>query len=217
MKKREYYVYVHRGKAGKIFYVGEGTGRRAWSTDRHIYWTHYVEHHLNGKYDVEIVRDGLTKEEAESLESELMDRHGPDLVNWINWSRADDFKALDTFNALRDANRKFVAETNAIEKTSLENAATRYREALARMHEYESLVLMHGLLGKLIAELEPQTNVGDPTILNRLTMCLVKLGRAPEAAAVANQYFSKFPAARNTGAGRAVSARIERHREGPNP
>ena len=31
---RRYYVYAHLDSSGQIFYVGKGTGRRAWSTDR---------------------------------------------------------------------------------------------------------------------------------------------------------------------------------------
>lgn len=32
---RRFYVYAHEDKSGNIFYVGKGTGRRAWSPDRH--------------------------------------------------------------------------------------------------------------------------------------------------------------------------------------
>src|SRR3974390_1606536 len=62
---RRSYVYAHMDSAGKIFYVGKGERRRAWSTDRHPLWRRYVEKHLGGSYQVRILRDNLSAEEAE--------------------------------------------------------------------------------------------------------------------------------------------------------
>jgi len=62
----DYYVYLHVGKDGKPFYVGKGKGRRAWvSVGRNEEW-----HKLNleGKRVI-ILYEGLTKEEAFSLEA----------------------------------------------------------------------------------------------------------------------------------------------------
>ena len=43
---RRSYVYAHTDSAGKIFYVGKGERRRAWSTDRRPVWRRYVEKNL---------------------------------------------------------------------------------------------------------------------------------------------------------------------------
>ena len=46
-KCREFYVYAHRDNKGAIFYIGKGTGKRAWSQDRHPVWHRYVKERLN--------------------------------------------------------------------------------------------------------------------------------------------------------------------------
>ena len=66
---RRCYVYAHRDSAGKMFYIGCGTGRRAWSGDRHPVWRRYVEKHLDGKYRVLVLQDNLSPSKAEESES----------------------------------------------------------------------------------------------------------------------------------------------------
>jgi len=79
--RRDFYVYVHRDRNGQVFYVGKGTGRRAWSKDRNALWHRYVETRSGGEYTVEILREGLPEREAEQFESELIMEHGEHLVN----------------------------------------------------------------------------------------------------------------------------------------
>lgn len=205
-ERRDFYVYVHRDRKGNIFYVGKGTGKRAWSTNRHAVWHRYVDERLGGYYEVEIVLNRLTEQEAEEYEEELIAKYGPRLVNWVNPGRNFDYIALEQFHRLRDANRRFIEETKAIECIDLEGAVERYRLAMNRMREYEALVLEHGL----ISELMDWPKAGEPTILDRLTLCLVKLGRAAEAASEAEQYFSDFPAARERVIGKQIMKRLER-------
>lgn len=156
--RRNYYVYFHRDNSGKIFYVGKGTDRRAWSKDRHAIWLKYVDERLNGNYSVDIFKDGLTEQEAEELEDEKTEEYGEQLVNWINPSRNFDYQALEEFHHKRDANRLFVEETRKIEAADPASAIDRYFTALNRMREYESLTLETGL----IAELSGGPDWGDP-------------------------------------------------------
>ncbi len=204
----DFYVYLHRDGAGNIFYVGKGTDRRAWSTDRHPVWHKYVSERLHGRYTVEIHRDGLTESEAERLEEELIASLGGQLVNWINPGRQFDYEALATYHLQRDANRKFVEETKAIESTDLSGAVERYRIALERMRVYEAMTLERGL----IAELGVGPDWGDPNILNRLTVCLQKLGKHDEVVAEVDKYFAEFPSARTMSIGRQIAARAEKSR-----
>jgi hypothetical protein len=81
---RVFYVYVHKDLSGKIFYVGKGSGQRAWSTARQPIWHYYVDTRLGGKYAVEIVRSNLLNSEAEELEATLVNQYGAQLVNWTN-------------------------------------------------------------------------------------------------------------------------------------
>lgn len=74
--RQDFYVYVHRDTAGNLFYVGKGTGQRAWSKSRHKIWHKYVDDRLGGRYEVEIYRDNLSEIEAERIEEDLIERYG---------------------------------------------------------------------------------------------------------------------------------------------
>lgn len=67
----KYYVYVHRRESdGSIFYVGKGTGNRAYAIARRsAYW-----HRIFGKYGrvVQIVASGLSEQCAFSLERAMI-------------------------------------------------------------------------------------------------------------------------------------------------
>jgi hypothetical protein len=206
--RNDFYVYLHRDRAGSIFYVGKGCKRRARSLDRHAAWKKYVAERLGGEYDVEIYSDGLTENEALDLEDSLIEKYGPQLINWDNSGRAFDYAALDLFHKLRDANRRFVAETRAIESTDPLLAVARYREALQSMRVYESLTLERGI----VAEMGVGPNWGDPTILDRLTLCLIKLRRFSEAVLEADTYFKAFPSALQMSVGKRISARTDKIR-----
>ncbi|WP_431025247.1 hypothetical protein [Halomonas sp. H5] len=206
--RRDYYVYFHRDDTGNIFYVGKGTERRAWSTSRHPVWHKYVNERLGGQYNVEIYRDGLSEVEAETIESELIAEYGERLVNWINPGRQFDYQALEEYHQLRDANRSFVEETKTLEATDPAAAIERYRAALIKMRDYESMTLEHGL----VADLGVGPDWGDPNILNRLTICLQKLGRYSEMIEEADKYFSEFPSARGMTVGKQIVKRVDKVR-----
>jgi hypothetical protein len=206
--RRDFYVYFHRDNAGNIFYVGKGTGHRARSKDRHTIWKKYVNEHLDGRYSVEIYKDGLTEKEAEELEESLIEEYGEQLVNWINPGRQFDYQALEEYHRLRDANRRFVEETKAIEAIDLSVAVERYFIALQRMREYESITLERGI----VAELGGGSDWGDPNILDRLTLCLQKQSRYAEMIEEAERYFSEFPSAKEMSIGKRIVKRVEKVR-----
>jgi hypothetical protein len=206
--RKDFYVYFHRDRFSQIFYVGKGTGRRAWSTDRHPVWKKYVTERLGNEYQVEIYREGLTEAEAEELESSLIAEYGEKLINWINPGRAFDYQALERYHRLRDENRRFVAETRPLEKTDLAQAVIRYRAALTAMRKYEAITTERGI----VAEMGVGPDWGDPNIIDRLTLCLIKLKRPEEAIAEAERYFADFPSALNLSVGKSITDRIEKLR-----
>ena len=74
----EYYVYRHkRLKDGSVFYVGKGKGNRLNDiSHRNQYWERIVK--KDGGYTAEIIKDGLTNEDACKLEKELISEIGLD-------------------------------------------------------------------------------------------------------------------------------------------
>lgn len=76
-----FYVYFHLKPDGQIFYIGKGSGRRAWSKNlRNKHWWNVVN-----KYGlvVQIYEDNLLEEDAFDLEAELIKKHrsSSNLVN----------------------------------------------------------------------------------------------------------------------------------------
>ncbi len=175
------YVYAHLDESGTPFYVGKGIDRRAWTDDRHPLWHRYVEKHLNGKYSVAILEDDLTPDQAETL------------VNWINMSRPTDFKASTRYHVLRNANLAMFAEAKGKEKTNPEVAVLLYQQALHKLVDYASIQPDLGLVGKLIDDDITEYGLrGELQILDRLTLCLVRLGRGIEAKEAMTAYFAAY-------------------------
>jgi len=200
-KAKKFYVYVHKDMDGNVFYVGKGTRRRAWDTgERHILWRHYVER-LNGKFEVEIVADGLQEDEAAYLEQDLMAKYGGQLVNWQNMSRSADYKAYDKYWALEKENARRLVAAKEFEEQEPEKAVVLYREALKCMMEYKKGLReaehYTGVAAELYAKMIAETTTGDINILDRLTLCLKKLERQEELDSEVEEYLVKFPYAKS--------------------
>ena len=67
---KTWYIYGHFTEdTNELFYIGVGTGRRAWSKNRNQYWNRIVEKH---GYSIEIICDGFTcRDEAVKEEVRL--------------------------------------------------------------------------------------------------------------------------------------------------
>jgi hypothetical protein len=65
-----FYVYLHLKPSGEVFYVGKGTGKRAWSRNlRNRHWKYIVAYH---GFVVQIHTDKLTEDQAFELEKQLI-------------------------------------------------------------------------------------------------------------------------------------------------
>ncbi len=71
---KDFYVYEHLTPKGEVFYVGKGSGDRAWSNWRNDYWHNIVGQ--QGGFTVRIVEDGLQEWYALELESLLITYYG---------------------------------------------------------------------------------------------------------------------------------------------
>lgn len=200
-KEKKFYVYVHKDMDGNVFYVGKGTSQRAWDTDRrHILWQYYVER-LNGKFEVEIVADGLQEDEAADLEGDLMAKYGGQLVNWYNMSRSVDYEASEKYQALEKENARRLVAAKEFEKQEPEKAVVLYRKALKCMMEYKKGLRetehFTGVAAEMYAKMIAETSTGDINILDRLTLCLKKLERQEELDSEVEEYLVKFPHAKS--------------------
>lgn len=192
-RPRQYYVYAHLDSSGQIFYVGKGTGRRAWSTDRHPLWSRYVKKHLNGEYQVKIFHDNLSAEDVEEVEAAWIAQCSDTIINWFNMGRETDFEALDMRNRLRDENLSLIRQAKTIEKHDLEKAASMYIQAIEAIQAYAFITCEKGLVGKLLEEEAAELGVcGEVSALDRLSICLIKLGRPTEAIQRTDNYFALY-------------------------
>jgi hypothetical protein len=208
---RRSYVYAHMDSAGKIFYVGKGQGRRAWSRDRHPLWRRYVENHLGGNYQVRILQDNLSPGKAEELEAAWMGQCSDDLMNGVNVGRATDFQALERYHKLRDANRSLIQQAKAIEERDLVQAVKMYVQAIEAISGYAFINYEKGLVGQLLGEEADELGrSGEVEALDRLTMCLVKLERSAEAAQHADNYFALYRRDLQLAASQRIAKRIEK-------
>jgi hypothetical protein len=208
---RRSYVYAHTDRAGKIFYVGKGERRRAWSKDRHPLWHRYVEKHLQGNYQVRILQDDLSPGQAEEVEAGWIAQCSDNLVNLINMGRATDFQALERYNKLRDANRSLIQQAKALEKSDLLQAAGLYIQAIEAIPTYVSINYEKGLVGQLLdEEADEFGKSGEIEALDRLTMCLIKLNRAAEASEHAKSYFAMYRRDLEMAASQRIAKRIEK-------
>jgi hypothetical protein len=209
---RKHYIYAHVDGRGEIFYIGKGSGRRAWSTKRrHSLWHRYVDKHLDGKYSVRILQDNLSLEETEQLESDWIYQHRDRLVNWISPVRVLDLEAFERCQQLRNANQLLIQQAKALEKDDMERATTMYIQAIEAIAGYPSIRTEKGFVIELLEEETAEVGPwGDVEVLNRLTMCLIKLGRPEDAARHAQSYFDRYKGDLQRAAAKRIFARIEK-------
>lgn len=210
-KPKNYYVYGHFDEQGVPFYIGKGKGKRAWERNRHELWHRYVENHLNGKYEVVILVDDVTSDQAEHIESLWIAQESKKLVNWINFNRETDFEATDKYHKLRNANRELIKIAREQEKLNLNEAIRLYYEAFGNIEAYASIQPEPDLVGFLLDERQKEDGVhGEIQILDRLTLCLCRNGRENKAIEVTNQYFTKYRADLSHGTAVRINKRIDK-------
>lgn len=93
---KKYYVYTHCHPNGKVFYVGKGTGRRAWAKRKGKAW--------QNPYGIEILFNDLTEREALDLECMLIESYG--IENLVNKKRervSDSTKSLAEYKLWQHA------------------------------------------------------------------------------------------------------------------
>ena len=120
MRNTKYCVYIHiRNDTGLPFYVGEGTCKRPYSKQRNEYWSRVAKKH---GYTVQIIQEGLTKEEALEHEwelKELLVEDGIKLTN-LRVGREDKVEhSQETRNKIGSGNRGKIVTQLSRDKISI--------------------------------------------------------------------------------------------------
>ncbi len=102
--ERGHYVYAHKCKrTDTIFYVGKGKNARAWSDRRSRQWHEHVKK-LEDGYEVVLLHQDLTEEEAINLERIEIEKNGGcasqggRLINWIPGDAGNGFGVAFTIS-----------------------------------------------------------------------------------------------------------------------
>lgn len=196
-KPGKFYVYTHKDKDGVVFYVGKGSGDRAHSRERPPEWLEYLDKRSDGKFSVEIVREGISEENALEIEDAVMKMHGGTIVNRVNPHAPYD---STKFRAYCEAQRGFgetLKRATAFQKDKeFDKAIPEFEAAYAhhlemvRNADYD-LGARNGLKSTVFAY-HPTSALADG-----YSMVLAKMGRNRELIAFAERYFRDYVAPYN--------------------
>ena len=102
-----------------------------------------------------------------------------------------------------------MCSSEKLEKVDCNRAIEMYFEALAKLDEYAFIEYETGLVAELRREEESKRGAsGDHNIIDRLTLCLIREGRAEEAARVMDSYYKKFRGDLNLKSSEAIHKRV---------
>jgi len=196
-KPGKFCVYTHKDKDGTVFYVGKGAGDRAYSRERSPEWLEYLDKRSDGKFSVEIIRDGISEEDALEIEDAVMRMYGGTIVNRVNPHAPYD---PTKFRAYCEAQRGF-GETlkraiNFQKAKEFGKAIPEFEAAYAHHIEMVrnagyDLGVRNGLKSTAFAYHPPSA------LANGYSMVLAKTDRNRELIAFAERYFRDYAAPYN--------------------
>lgn len=204
------YVYAFRDAAGSAFYIGKGLGNRAHDVDghRHGRLGYYVAEFLGGTYTVHILRNGLSPDDAEDLESMLIEAFGSQLVNWAG--NLGTMLTAESVAQMREGAEGLRARARAAATGQrLEEAVALCQEALAHLSTWEQTEHDTGVhkleqlaatslaarvdLREAQSDYVPHAPVLACECLSDLTRYLCALGRPVEARREVDAFTERYP------------------------
>jgi tetratricopeptide (TPR) repeat protein len=207
-KSGRFYVYVHKGLDGIVFYVDKGTGNRAYSKDRQPEWYYYVEKILKNQYDVEIVRDGISEEDAERIEDALLAKYAETVINLQTMHAPyNTGKYLEYCNAIHAYSTTFKLAMK-LEKEGTSDMAIKHYEA-AYEHYIEANSSNDYHLGA--RRLLPKQRIAPTQLADHYSKCLAKQGLHEQVVTFYERFISDFGEGR-TGVEIALKNRAEKSR-----
>lgn len=211
-KPGNFYVYAHRDIEGQIFYVGKGTGRRAYVPGRGALWEAYLREYSEGHYEVEIIEEGLSEDSALEVEAEhisRISRNPNNLVNRVFDPPDSDQEQRSEFLKRLRLNSEATDATRALEKENLGAAIDRYFSLLGDLRDLAYIKYDSSRVGRL----KQRMWTGNQKLLNRLTICLAKQKRYSELIEVVDQYCQDFTGGLGGVRGEAIRKRLDRARK----
>ena len=196
-KPGKFYVYTHKDKNGTVFYVGKGTGDRAHSRERSPEWIEYLDKRSDRKFSVEIIRDGISEEDALEIEDAVMKMLSGTIVNRVNpHAPYDSTKFRAYCEAQKGFSETLKRPTNFHKAQEFDKAIPEFEAAYAhhlemvRNADYD-LGARNGLKSTAFAY-HPTSALADG-----YSMVLAKAGRNRELVAFAERYFRDYAAPYN--------------------
>jgi hypothetical protein len=195
-KPGRFYVYVHKDAAGTVFYVGKGTGDRAHSLDRPPEWEEYVAKKSGGKYTVEMVREGISEDDALVVEDAAMALHASTIINRVNMHAPyDSAKMLAYCDALRAYDKSLELADDLAKGGNIEKAASEFEAAYSIYFEVvKNADYDQGARSGLNAA---AFRFHPHALADRYTKALAKAGRYGDLVAFAERYFRDYGAPSN--------------------
>ncbi len=191
-KPLKHYVYAHLYK-GEPFYIGKGQYKRAWSDKRNPYWNFYTQNMLDGPYEVLIMKDGLTENEAERLEAEIMAKFSGKLLNIIDMARSVDLNLIEKQIQITNKRKILFEAGKEIENADGKTAVKKYLLAIEQEKKLLKIDVETGLMSEVINKRnEVLGHSGYIELINRLTICLKKMGLLDDAKTYSIDYFKTF-------------------------
>lgn len=189
-----HYVYAHRDISGNIFYIGKGSGEYAWSWERPASWLMYVHLRSQSRFFVQILSYHQSNEEARNRALQLVQRYGPALINSDERVRAVAFTLRADFHAKHEALQSRYNEVKSLEEGHLKEAVEGYTEALHEAINFDQVMKNNALPTELLLRRERTTLTKVLLlILDRLTLCLRKLGDQEGMANAITDFEKRYP------------------------
>lgn len=227
--KKRWYIYAHKDTAGNVFYVGKGTGRRAWAdrtgtgdgigSARHESWYWYVDKHLKNEYSVEILQDGLTEDEAFDAEINQMGQYDPDtLINWGNLHARFVGPTQKDYAEAQELARQAKQLCRDLQGYKTDDASAVVGllvQVLALVYEYAPVLhslQRTGLVRKIQLEMHGEQQMkGEIAVIDRLSFWMKKTGQLNEAGEIVKEYFETFPNDLRYSEVAAIQKRLAKH------
>jgi len=190
-KPGRFYVYVHKDAEGAVFYVGKGTGDRAYSRDRPPEWNEYVSKKSGGKFSVEIVRDRISEDDALQIEDALMEEYATTIINRVNMHAPyDAAKMMAYAEAMRSYDKGLERAIDLTKAGKLDQAVAEFEAAYVR---YFDVIKNHDYdLGARQGLASTGFNFHPHALADHYTKALAKVGRHSELVAFAERYFRDY-------------------------